>query len=194
MRRARGGAISSLQCTYLSGLVSNRTGVLSSGCSIGGSDSRRGPAPLSRIILPCIAIHERSIVHHMAEPILEDLGRKVRALRHRAGLSVRELSARSSLSTRFLIDVESGEGNISARRRGIRAQALGRSASALLASEARGGVIALLGIRGAGKTTIGRRLARRLRIPFVELDRTIEDSSGLSLEEIFALHGEAYYR
>jgi XRE family aerobic/anaerobic benzoate catabolism transcriptional regulator len=55
-------------------------------------------------------------------------------------------------------------------------------------------VIALLGLRGAGKTTIGRRLARRLHVPFVELDRRVEEAAGLTLDEIFALHGEDYYR
>ena len=55
-------------------------------------------------------------------------------------------------------------------------------------------MIALLGLRGAGKSTIGRRLARRLRVPFVELDRRVEEAAGLSLDEIFALHGQDYYR
>jgi XRE family aerobic/anaerobic benzoate catabolism transcriptional regulator len=55
-------------------------------------------------------------------------------------------------------------------------------------------VIALLGLRGAGKTTIGRRLARRLRVPFIELDRRIERAAGLTVGEIFSLHGEEYYR
>jgi XRE family aerobic/anaerobic benzoate catabolism transcriptional regulator len=55
-------------------------------------------------------------------------------------------------------------------------------------------VVALLGLRGAGKTTVGRRLARRLRVPFVELDQRIEEAAGLTLSEIFALHGESYYR
>ena len=41
-------------------------------------------------------------------------------------------------------------------------------------------VVALLGLRGAGKTTIGRRLARRLRVPFVELDQRIEEAAGLT--------------
>jgi XRE family aerobic/anaerobic benzoate catabolism transcriptional regulator len=55
-------------------------------------------------------------------------------------------------------------------------------------------VIALLGVRGAGKSTVGARLARRLGLPFIELDHQIEESAGLSLAEIFELHGEAYYR
>ena len=55
-------------------------------------------------------------------------------------------------------------------------------------------MIALLGLRGAGKTTIGRRLARRLKRRFVELDRQIETRAGLTLSEIFSLHGEEYYR
>jgi XRE family transcriptional regulator, aerobic/anaerobic benzoate catabolism transcriptional regulator len=54
--------------------------------------------------------------------------------------------------------------------------------------------IALLGLRGAGKSTLGPRLAASLGVPFVELDERIEQASGLSLAEVFALHGEAYYR
>jgi XRE family aerobic/anaerobic benzoate catabolism transcriptional regulator len=55
-------------------------------------------------------------------------------------------------------------------------------------------IIALLGVRGAGKSTIGARLARRLGLRFVELDAVIEEAAGLSLAEIFELHGEGYYR
>ncbi|MBL8151268.1 MAG: helix-turn-helix transcriptional regulator [Blastocatellia bacterium] len=54
--------------------------------------------------------------------------------------------------------------------------------------------ISLLGLRGAGKTTIGKLLAKTLKIHFWELDERIEDIAGLSLAEIFALHGESYYR
>ena len=54
--------------------------------------------------------------------------------------------------------------------------------------------IALVGVRGAGKSTIGRQLATRLGIPFVEFDSLIEKAAGISLVELFTLHGENYYR
>jgi XRE family aerobic/anaerobic benzoate catabolism transcriptional regulator len=54
--------------------------------------------------------------------------------------------------------------------------------------------IALIGLRGAGKSTLGKILADRLDRPFVELDRDIEASSGLSLSEIFDLYGQAGFR
>ena len=55
-------------------------------------------------------------------------------------------------------------------------------------------MVALLGLRGAGKTTIGKQLARRLHVRFVELDRRIEQAADLSLAEIFSLYGEDHYR
>ena len=54
--------------------------------------------------------------------------------------------------------------------------------------------IALVGLRGAGKTTLGRRAAHSLEVPFVELDREIERTSGMELSEIFATHGQAMFR
>lgn len=57
-----------------------------------------------------------------------------------------------------------------------------------------GPLVALVGLRGAGKTTIGRALAEKLEVPFVELDALVEQAAGLSLTGIFSLHGEAYYR
>lgn len=55
-------------------------------------------------------------------------------------------------------------------------------------------VVALLGLRGAGKSTVGAELAERLGLRFVELDAEIERAAGLSLGEIFELHGGSYYR
>jgi len=54
--------------------------------------------------------------------------------------------------------------------------------------------IALVGVRGAGKSTIGKMLAERLLIPFVEFDALIEKEAGISLMELFRIHGEDYYR
>ncbi|MBV9407326.1 MAG: helix-turn-helix domain-containing protein, partial [Candidatus Eremiobacteraeota bacterium] len=51
--------------------------------------------------------------------------------------------------------------------------------------------IALIGLRGAGKTTLGTRLAEHLGVPFVELDREIERESGVSLATIFDFYGQA---
>jgi XRE family aerobic/anaerobic benzoate catabolism transcriptional regulator len=54
--------------------------------------------------------------------------------------------------------------------------------------------IALIGMRGAGKSTIGRMLAESRKVPFVELDRLIEQESGLTLNLIFDFHGQAGFR
>ncbi|MGZ5916561.1 MAG: shikimate kinase, partial [Methyloceanibacter sp.] len=54
--------------------------------------------------------------------------------------------------------------------------------------------IALIGLMGAGKTAVGRRLASRLDIPFTDVDDEIELAAGKSISEIFADHGEAYFR
>lgn len=54
--------------------------------------------------------------------------------------------------------------------------------------------IVLIGMMGVGKSTVGRRLAMRLRVPFVDADAEIENAAGLSISEIFERYGEAYFR
>ena len=54
--------------------------------------------------------------------------------------------------------------------------------------------IVLVGLMGVGKTTIGRRLALRLGLPFVDADAEIETASGMTVSEIFARFGEAHFR
>jgi XRE family aerobic/anaerobic benzoate catabolism transcriptional regulator len=54
--------------------------------------------------------------------------------------------------------------------------------------------VALIGLRGAGKSTLGRRLSQELGAPFLEMDREIEAESGLPLSELFSLYGQAGYR
>ena len=54
--------------------------------------------------------------------------------------------------------------------------------------------IVLVGMMGAGKTSVGKRLAVRLGLPFVDADQAIEEAANKSIPEIFAEHGEAYFR
>lgn len=60
--------------------------------------------------------------------------------------------------------------------------------------KARGEKIALIGIRGAGKSTLGAKFAADSNIPFIELDAEIEKEAGMPLGEIFSLYGQAGYR
>lgn len=129
--------------------------------------------------------------------IVEVAGRAVRRHRDARGWSRRQLAEASGVSERFLAQLEGGTGNISLARFAEVAAALGATPSELLAeapAEAAARPIALLGVRGAGKSTLGAALAKRLRVPLIELDQRIEAAAGLPLGEIFALHGEAYYR
>src|SRR5258708_33555020 len=54
--------------------------------------------------------------------------------------------------------------------------------------------IVLIGMMGAGKSTIGRRLAARLRMPFLDADTEIEAAASMSIPGIFETRGEAYFR
>ena len=54
--------------------------------------------------------------------------------------------------------------------------------------------IVLIGMMGAGKSTVGRRLAARLGLNFVDADTEIEAAAGMSIPDIFATHGEQYFR
>ena len=137
----------------------------------------------------------RTVADHL-DLLLVSLGRRARALRLARGWTLREVAERSGVSARFIVQLEAGRGNISVRRLGEVARALDTTPAALLtiSDAAPSPVIALLGLRGAGKTTIGRRLARRRRVPFIELDQRVEQAADLSLGELFTLHGEDYYR
>jgi XRE family transcriptional regulator, aerobic/anaerobic benzoate catabolism transcriptional regulator len=131
--------------------------------------------------------------------LLARLGARVRARRQALALTLRELAEAAGVSVRFLMSVEKGRGNVSVVRLDDIAHALDTSAAALLGDDRAevapaGNRVALLGLRGAGKSTIGARAAARLGIPFVELDAGIVERAGMSLEAIFSLHGADYYR
>lgn len=131
--------------------------------------------------------------------LLREIGQRVRARRLGQGLTLRGLAEASGLSERFVADLEAGRANISVMNLAEVAGALSVPLPALLhdggmEAPARRGVIALLGLRGAGKSTVGRMLAERMRVPFHELDRLVEREAGMGLSEIFAIHGEDYFR
>jgi shikimate kinase len=54
--------------------------------------------------------------------------------------------------------------------------------------------VVLVGMMGAGKSTIGRRLSARLRLPFLDADTEIEAAAGMSIPDIFETHGEPHFR
>ncbi|MGI9523875.1 MAG: shikimate kinase [Hyphomicrobiaceae bacterium] len=158
------------------------------------------------------------------ECYLSQLGSCVRDVRRRLRMSRRILSERSGVSPRFIAQLEAGTGNISILRlKRIADQldiplealvALRSDASAALAFRAlrsatshsihsavhRAGFdrtqnrLALIGLRGAGKSTLGARVADALDIAFVELNDEIAIRHGLAVSEIFALYGEERYR
>lgn len=61
-------------------------------------------------------------------------------------------------------------------------------------SRLNGRSIVMVGLMGCGKSAVGRRLAHRLGLPFVDADEEIEKAAGKSIEDIFEDHGEAYFR
>jgi XRE family aerobic/anaerobic benzoate catabolism transcriptional regulator len=162
--------------------------------------------------------------------LLSAVGAHIRAMRLEAGLTVKELARRATLSARFVNQLEAGAGNISIAGLARVAAALGRSTHELLppadddhslaaeiwrligdakdddlhelrqwletrkAGNSAPRFLALIGLRGAGKSTVGPTLARQLKTEFVEIDKLVEKAAGMSLSEIFATHGEAYYR
>ncbi len=131
-------------------------------------------------------------------PMLESLAANIRGLRKDRRWSRRELASRAQVSERFLAEIEGARANPSVLKIAQLARALGTTPDVLVRQRpAAGGnrrVVALLGLRGAGKSTVGKQLAAAMGLPFVELDQRIEASEGLKLEEMFELHGEAYYR
>jgi len=133
--------------------------------------------------------------------LLRDLGAAVRARRTELALTLRSLAKNAGVSERFLVQLEGGEGNISVARLEDVAEALGTTGAELLAVASRpdtsvvnAPVLALVGLRGAGKSSIGRAVAERLGVTFVELDELIVREAQMTLSTIFEIHGERYYR
>ncbi|HEV8111496.1 MAG TPA: shikimate kinase [Planctomycetota bacterium] len=128
--------------------------------------------------------------------ILLDLGRRLREARRRAGLTVTELAERAGASRRYVTEAEAGRANLSVLKLCDLAAAVGVPVRDLFEptlGKWQGERIALVGLRGAGKSTVGRALALALEAPFVELDERVERIAGMTLGELFDLHGEAHF-
>ena len=151
-------------------------------------------------------------------PFLLALGERVRELRARRGMTRKAVALAADVSERHLANLEYGMGNASILVLLQVARALQCELSELLAGRseadlrqarqalgelfqdpgaarrARGTRIALIGLRGAGKSTLGRRLADDLGYAFIELSREIEQFAGCSIHEIHNLYGTNAYR
>ncbi len=181
-------------------------------------------------------VHNKPLIEAVGAPtdaeFLSFLGRRVRQLRNRRGMTRKMVAREAAVSERHLAQLEAGDGNISILLLRRIVQALDVSLETLFAPEAetsgdrtqierllarlpkhrlseaiehlsrelgdghdaRRKRIALVGLRGAGKTTLGERLAHERGAAFVELDREIEKDAGMPLDEIFSLYGQSGYR
>lgn len=166
------------------------------------------------------------------EDLLLSLGKRVREIRARRGMTRKMVAKESDVSERHLAQLEAGAGNISILLLQRIAVALHVTLADLLVPETeessdrrlierllervpkqhlkdvlsrlerefgheeavRSNRIAFIGLRGAGKSTLGSKLAEEWKLPFVELDREIEKDAGMPLGEIFSLYGQAGYR
>lgn len=166
------------------------------------------------------------------EGFLRFLGRRVRGLRARRGMTRKMMAKEADVSERHLAQLESGEGNISIVLLARIAGALSVSLAEMFSPETetrrekvliqrflerlpahrvedalsrlmrefgeeektRRKRVALIGIRGAGKSTQGAKLAKEWKVPFIELDHEIEKDAGIPLGEIFSLYGQAGFR
>jgi XRE family aerobic/anaerobic benzoate catabolism transcriptional regulator len=153
--------------------------------------------------------HRGRIMHYTAQTsdtererrraeLLTHVGAVVKAHREQAGLSRRALAERAALSERYLVELEGGLGNISVARLADVAAALDLRMVDLFdltgAAPRLARSVALIGLRGAGKSTVGALLAQSLHVPFVEVDREIALRVGMDLPSLFELYGTASYQ
>ncbi|MDZ4772983.1 MAG: shikimate kinase [Planctomycetota bacterium] len=125
--------------------------------------------------------------------ILDELGGRLRDARGLARLTVSDLAREAGVSRRYVTEAEAGRANLSILKLAELAQALCVPLKELCDVRIARTIerVALVGLRGAGKSTIGPRLAAALDAPFIELDRRVEEAAGMELREIFNVHGEA---
>jgi XRE family aerobic/anaerobic benzoate catabolism transcriptional regulator len=137
--------------------------------------------------------------------LLRDIGARVRHERAKRGVTRRTLARECQTSERYLAQIELGEANPSVLVLDAIARALDLDPVHLMppgrAREApdlrpidRGRRIALIGLRGAGKSTLGAALADRLACPFVEIDKMVEREHGAPVSTLFEVYGQGTFR
>lgn len=136
--------------------------------------------------------------HALAE-LTRRIGGHVRALRRARGLSRRVLSEISGVSERYLAQLESGNGNVTVGILHRLSLVFGCAVEDLVAGGARsntekGHRLALLGVRGGGKTTLGAAISAARGVPFIEMSSQIEMVSGMDVGEVISLYGQEGFR
>lgn len=136
--------------------------------------------------------------------LLRDIGTRVRTERAKRGMTRRALAEQSQTSERYLAQIETGSGNPSVLVLDAIARALDVEATDLMPPPRRSAPapraahrerrIALIGLRGAGKSTLGAMLADKLGVPFIELDKIIERDHGAPVSTLFEVYGQATFR
>ena len=138
-----------------------------------------------------------------SDPALAELTRRigghVRALRRARGLPRRVLSEISGVSERYLAQLESGNGNVTVGILHRLSLVFGCAVEDLVAGGARpntekGHRLALLGVRGGGKTTLGAAISAARGVPFIEMSSQIEMVSGMDVGEVISLYGQEGFR
>src|ERR1043165_8540146 len=125
---------------------------------------------------------------------LLQLGERVRAWRSAHATTRKALAAASGVSERFLAQLEAGQGNIAVLRLRELARAMSVPLESLVREAPKKELVALIGLRGAGKSTLGAKLAEALKAPFIELDKEVEREAGAVLGEVFAMYGQEAFR
>ncbi len=127
------------------------------------------------------------------------IGTHVRSLRRVKGLSRKSLSENSGVSERYLAQLETGCGNVSIGILHRLSLVFGCAVESLVAggkfsSIEKGSRVALLGMRGGGKTTLGKIISSNFSVKFIEISKEIVSASGMSVAEVISLYGQEGFR
>ena len=127
------------------------------------------------------------------------IGGHVRTRRQARGMSRRMLSKNSGVSERYLAQLETGNGNVTIGILHRLSLVFGCSVEDLIGGGPEPNLekshrIALLGVRGGGKTTLGKTVSSKHSIPFIEISNQVKAVSGMDVGEVISLYGQEGFR